>query len=59
MRYRGGFGLGTVVWVIVGAFVAGSDHYFDQLGSFGRVLSALLAMLLWPLVLLGLDFQIR
>ena len=59
MRYGSGFGLGTVVWVIVGAFVAGSDGYFDQLGSFGRVLSALLAMLLWPLVLLGLDFQIR
>ncbi len=59
MAYRGGFGIGTVVYLIVGAFVAGADNYFDHLGTLGRVISALLAILLWPLVLLGIDFQVR
>jgi hypothetical protein len=58
MRY-GGFGIGTVVYLIIGAFVAGADNYFDRLGTLGRIISALLAILLWPLVLLGIDFQIR
>jgi hypothetical protein len=58
MRY-GGFGMGTVVYLIIGAFVAGADNYFDRLGTLGRIISALLAMLLWPLLLLGIDFQIR
>jgi hypothetical protein len=54
----GGFGLGTLIYVIIGAFVAGADNYFDRLGSFGRILSALLAILLWPLLLFGIDFRI-
>jgi hypothetical protein len=57
VRY-GGFGLGTLIYVIVGAFVAGADNYFDRLGSLGRVVSALLAILLWPLLLFGVDFRV-
>ena len=56
---RGGFGLGTLIYVIVGAFVAGADNYFDRLGSLRGILSALLAILLWPLLLLGIDLQIK
>ncbi len=59
MRYGGRFGIGTVVYLIIGAFVAGADNYFDRLGSLGRVVAALLAILLWPLVLLGIDFEVR
>jgi hypothetical protein len=57
-RYGGGFGLGTLIYVIIGAFVAGVDNYFDRLGSLGRVISALLAILLWPLLLFGIDFRV-
>jgi hypothetical protein len=57
VRY-GGFGLGTLIYVIVGAFVAGADNYFDRLGGLGRVVSALLAILLWPLLLFGVDFRV-
>jgi hypothetical protein len=57
VRY-GGVGIGTLIYVIIGAFVAGADNYFDRLGSLGRVLSALLAILLWPLLLFGIDFRI-
>ncbi len=59
MRYGGGFGLGTIIYVIIGAFVAGANDYFDSLGGFKGVFSALLALLLWPLVLLGIDLQIK
>ncbi len=54
-----GFKIGTIVYLIIGAFVAGADNYFDTLGTLGRIVSALLAILLWPLLLLGLDFRIR
>jgi hypothetical protein len=59
MRYGGGVGIGTLIYVIIGAFVAGADNYFDHLGSVGRIVSALLAILLWPLLLFGIDFSIR
>lgn len=58
MRGRG-FGLGTIVYVILGAFVAGAHNYFAQVDKLRPILSALLAILLWPLVLLGIDLHIR
>ena len=40
------------------AFIAGANDYFDRLGRLRRIGSALLAILLWPLILLGIDLQI-
>lgn len=45
--------LGVVLWLVIGLLVAGSHHYFDDVGTLGGLLSAILAVLLWPLVLLG------
>jgi hypothetical protein len=59
MGYGGGFGLGTIVYLVIGAFVAGVRDYFDGLSAFPEYLSALLAILLWPLLLLGIDLEIR
>ncbi len=56
--YRRGVSVLFVVYIIVGAFVAGANDYFERLGSFKPILSALLAILLWPLVLLGVDLHI-
>ncbi len=50
--------LGAVIWVVVGVVVAASHHFLDNLGNLGAVLSALLAVLLWPLVLLGVKIAI-
>jgi hypothetical protein len=47
-----------VVWLIVGAVVAGSHHYFDNLGSLGAIITAILVVLLWPLTLLGVKIHI-
>jgi hypothetical protein len=59
MRYGGGFGLGTLVYVIVGAFVAGAHHYFKHVDKLRPIVSALLAIGLWPLVLLGINLHIH
>jgi hypothetical protein len=48
---RSGPGLLTVIYLIVGVFVA-SDHAYIHHHTLGQVISALLAILLWPLILL-------
>ena len=47
------------LWVGIGIAVAATKSYFDNLETWRRILSALLAILLWPLVLLGIDLHIR
>ncbi len=57
--YRGrSVPLVVVVWLVIGAVVAGSHHYFDNLGSLGAIITAILVVLLWPLVLLGVKIHI-
>jgi cell shape-determining protein MreD len=58
MYSRRGFGILTIVYIVIGAFVAGANDYFERLGNFQPILSALLAIFLWPLVLLGVDLHI-
>ena len=48
-----------LIYVAIGVFVASSEDYLDNLETVKRVLSALLAILLWPLLLLGIDLHIR
>jgi hypothetical protein len=51
MRRRGGPSLLTFIYLVVGVFVA-SDHNYIHHGTIGQVVSTLLAILLWPLILL-------
>jgi hypothetical protein len=51
-------GLLTIAYVVIGAFVAAANHYYDHLGSIERVASAVIAILLWPLILIGIDIRI-
>lgn len=48
----------AVLWIVIGIVVAATQDYFDSLGSTGRVLSAIGAVLLWPLLLFGFDIRI-
>jgi hypothetical protein len=48
-----------IVWIVVGVAVAAVNDYFDSLGTAGRIISAILAVLLWPIVLLGFDITVR
>jgi hypothetical protein len=57
-RYRG-IGLLPVVWIVVGVVVAAIYDYFDSLSTLGRILTAIAAVLLWPLLLFGFDITIK
>ena len=48
-----------IVYLVIGVAVAASYDYFDRLNTLRRFLSAILAVLLWPLLLLGIDLHIR
>ncbi len=46
------------VYLAVGLVIASSNNYLGSLNDLSAVISALLAVLLWPLVLLGIDLHI-
>jgi hypothetical protein len=48
-----------VVWVAVGVAVAAAKDYLDNVETARRLLSALLAILLWPLLFLGIDLHVE
>ena len=48
-----------IVYVVIGVAVAASYDYFENLDTARRILSALLAVVLWPLLLIGIDLHIR
>jgi hypothetical protein len=52
-------GLLTVVYLVVGVIVAASHHYFQHADTLKPILSALLAVVLWPLLLLGINLHIK
>jgi hypothetical protein len=48
-----------VAYLVVGAFVAATSGYFQGLGEIENILSAILAILLWPLVLFDVNLNIQ
>jgi len=48
-----------LVYLIVGVAVAATHHYFKHLDTIRLILSAILAVLLWPLLLLGINLHIK
>ena len=48
-----------LVYLIVGVVVASTHHYFAHVTSVTRAASAALAVLLWPLVLIGVNLHIH
>ncbi len=52
-------GIVSLVYLVVGVVVASSHHYFEHATTFKPLLSALLAVVLWPLLLLGINLHIR
>jgi hypothetical protein len=49
----------TLVWVIVGVALASQKHYLSDFGTWRQVLSAILAIVLWPLLLLGINLHVH
>ena len=48
----------TLVYLGIGLVVAGDHNYLDNFNDLAAVASAVLGVVLWPLVLLGVDLHI-
>jgi hypothetical protein len=58
-RSRPGFSLLFVVYIAIGAVVAATHHYWSNLHTIKQIISALLATILWPLILVGINLHIH
>ena len=59
MRRGPGISLFGLVYVGVGVAIAASLHYFQHVHGWRGVLSAIFAVFLWPLILLGIDLHVK
>lgn len=59
MYRRRGPSLFTIIYLLIGVFVAADHKYFRNVDDIEAVLSAVLAILLWPLVLFDVSLHIR
>lgn len=50
--------LGFVIWLVIGLVVAANNGFLGNLNSLSAVLSAVLAVLAWPLVVLDVHVAI-
>jgi len=57
-RRRSSASLLPLIWIVIGVVVAAAHHFFDHLGTIGAILSAIFAVILWPLILLGVKIAI-
>ena len=48
-----------LLYLVIGVVVAAVYDYFNSLGTVKRVLEAVIAVLIWPLILLGVEIDIR
>jgi hypothetical protein len=48
-----------IVYLVIGLIVASGHGYFSNLNRTMPILSAILAVLAWPLVLIGLDLHFK
>jgi hypothetical protein len=58
MSRRRGPSLLTIIYLVVGVIVASNHHYFRHLDGVEEVISAILAVVLWPLVLLHVNLHV-
>jgi hypothetical protein len=50
--------LGAVIYIVIGVVVAANNDFFKSLSSLESILSAVLAVVLWPLVALDIHVAI-
>lgn len=48
-----------IIYIIIGVIMASNRGYLIGLGAIDHLLSALLAIILWPLLLLGVNLHIN
>jgi hypothetical protein len=52
-------GLLGILYLVIGLIVAATHHYFTNLHTLKQILSAVLAVVLWPLLLIGIDLHVH
>lgn len=50
--------IGGIVYIIIGAIMASNRGYLGDLGTIPHLLSAIIAIALWPLILLGVNLHL-
>jgi hypothetical protein len=56
---RLGVGPLLLIYLVVGGIVAATHHYWSNIHTVKAVISALLATVLWPLILVGINLHIH
>jgi hypothetical protein len=51
-------GIVALVYLLVGVLIATNRDYFANVNTIEEAISAILAVVLWPLVLLGVDLHL-
>jgi hypothetical protein len=49
----------VVIYLVAGGIVAATHHYWQNLHTLKTIVSAILATVLWPLILLGINLHIH
>lgn len=49
----------VVIYLVAGGIVAATHNYWSNLNGLKAIISALLATVLWPLILLGVNLHIH
>lgn len=52
-------GLFVLIWLVVGVALAADRNYFEDVDTVKEVASAVLAVVLWPLLLLDINLNIK
>ena len=47
----------SIIYVAIGVIVASDHHYFASLDTAKLIAEMVLAVILWPLLLFGVDFR--
>jgi hypothetical protein len=58
-RPRVGISWLLAIYLIAGGIVAATHHYWSNLHTLKAILSAVLATVLWPLVLIGVNLHLH
>ena len=56
---RAGPSLLTMIYLLVGVIVAATHDYFQNVDTIKAVVSAILAVVLWPLLFLGVSLYVH
>ena len=55
----GGPSILTTLYLLVGVIVAATHNYFQNVHTLKTVVSAILAVILWPLLFLGISLHVH